>query len=228
LINLLTEDSYIGQSRDIEKRMQSHFSDRKFPQTKIEWAIKTYGRENFRYEILCECSEEELDEKEVYYMKLYDTIDDGYNVRPSGQHDLRGEGNTNVKLSEQDVWNIREAYKNHADKWTTYIPYQNKLTKYSFSSLWEGSSWKYVHMDVYTEDNIKYYSKERTNGERSPTAAFTNAEVLNCRTRYINESAASIYADYSDRCSFQAFQEMLWGRRYKEVPVYSKIKKQWI
>jgi hypothetical protein len=57
---------------------------------------------------------------------------------------------------------------------------------------------------------------------------FTNEEVINIRERYVNENAKQIYENYSDRCTYQAFQAILWGRTYKDLPIYKKKEKKWI
>ena len=82
--------------------------------------------------------------------------------------------------------------------------------------------------EVLTEENKKYFSKEATNGEKSSQAKFTDEEVILLRNRYISESAKSIYKDYKDRCSYQALQQILWGRSYKHLPIYKKKEKKWI
>ena len=54
-------------------------------------AIKKYGIENFKNELLCEClTAEELNEKEQYYISLYNSTNKniGYNIQ------CGGEGNT--------------------------------------------------------------------------------------------------------------------------------------
>lgn len=50
-------------------------------------AIKKYGKENFKKEIICECQTiEELFEKEIYYIDLYDAVksDQFYNLQEGG------------------------------------------------------------------------------------------------------------------------------------------------
>lgn len=41
--------------------------------------MKLYGTMNFKFYILEECNPRLLDEKEVYYIELYDTYKNGYN-----------------------------------------------------------------------------------------------------------------------------------------------------
>ena len=228
IVNLETGESYIGQSKDIDKRIQKHMSDARSdnPPTNISKALKLYGLNNFEIQVCIECSENDLNYYERIFINYYNSIQDGYNILEGGQDNI-GNSNPNAKITEKDVFDIREAYKNHKRKREVYEQYKDKLTWMYFSNLWEGNSWTYIHMDVYTEDNIRYYSKEATNGENSPKAQFTNEEVLNIRQRYVNESAKSIYEDYKDRCKFQTFQQILWGRNYKELPIYDKRRKAW-
>ena len=82
ITNQINNKIYIGQSVDISKRWHYYKSP---PETlnyksKIISAIKKYGIENFTFEVLEECSINELDKKEYYYIKLYDSIDKGYNI----------------------------------------------------------------------------------------------------------------------------------------------------
>ena len=70
--------------------------------------------------------------------------------------------------------------------------------------------------------------KHATDGSKSEMAKFTTDEVLQMRERYVNENARSIYKDYQDRCSYQTLQQILWGRTYKDLPVYKKKQKVWV
>jgi hypothetical protein len=77
--NLLTHKIYIGQSMHIETRWQEHC--RLSSNSVISNAIHKYGKENFSFEILQECKEEELNAIEEHYIQLYDSvIPNGYNV----------------------------------------------------------------------------------------------------------------------------------------------------
>ena len=229
ILNTETGESYIGQSHDIENRIQHHMSDMRSENsnTIIGKNLKLYGLDKFEIQIVEECAPEYLDSYERYYINYYDSIKNGYNLKEGGQDNI-GMSNPRASLTDQDVYNIRESYKNHMRKKEVFEIYSNKMTWMSFSNLWEGQSWNHIHMDVYTEDNKLYYSKQATNGDLSPNALYTNEEVIQLRNRYVNESAKEIYKDYSDRCGFQTFQQMLWGRTYYELPIYDKRRKVWI
>lgn len=82
ITNLINGKCYIGQSVHIKRRWTEHC----LPSTKsvISSAIKKYGKENFSFEIIEECSIEELSSKEEYYIKYYNSITpNGYNIMES-------------------------------------------------------------------------------------------------------------------------------------------------
>ena len=77
--NLINHKVYIGQSVRIEKRWQQHCNTQK---SLIGQAIQKYGKENFSFQILEECSYKDLDKKEAQYIKKYNCITPlGYNIR---------------------------------------------------------------------------------------------------------------------------------------------------
>lgn len=217
--------SYIGQSNDIERRFKEHQYKTDIP---IELAIQKYGVDAFEYKIIEECSLDELDEKEKYWIAYYNTYKGfGYNCNEGGGNS-RCENNGRTKLTNEEVSYIRECYDLHMRRREVYKKFKDKISFGAFASIWDGSTWKEIKSEVYTEDNKKYYMYEATNGGKSEGACLTDEEVVKCRTRYMKETAKQIYEDYKEKITYQAFQAMLWGRSYKNLPIYSKKKKEWI
>jgi len=217
--------SYIGQSNNIERRFKEHRHKTDIP---IELAIQKYGVDAFEYKIIEECSLDELDEKEKYWIAYYNTYKGfGYNCNEGGGNN-RCENNGRTKLTNEEVSYIRECYDLHMRRREVYKKFKDKISFGAFASIWDGSTWKEIKPEVYTEDNKKYYMYEATNGGKSESACLTDEEVMKCRTRYMKETAKQIYEDYKEKITYQAFQAMLWGRSYKNLPIYSKKKKEWI
>lgn len=83
ITNTITEQCYIGQALDIYKRWSQHakcgLGIDTPPGNKLYQAIQEYGLENFTFEILTECNSTELDEKEKYFISLYQADIFGYN-----------------------------------------------------------------------------------------------------------------------------------------------------
>lgn len=217
--------SYIGQSNDIDRRFKEHCYKKDLV---IEKAIQRYGQNAFTFEILEECSLDELDQKEKYWISFYNTYKGfGYNCSPGG-HSAVGEQNNRTKLTNEDVAYIRECYDLHCRRREVYDIFKDKITFGTFASIWNGSTWKSIKPEVYTKENKEYYMYHASDGEDGITAKLTNDEVLECRKRYVTETAKEIYQDYKDRLQYQTFAQMLWGRTYKNVPIYKKKEQKWI
>ena len=79
ITNLINGKSYIGQSVQIERRWKEHLIPS--ANSLIAQSIKKYGKENFNFEILEECQQKELNQKERYWIQYFNTIKpNGYNV----------------------------------------------------------------------------------------------------------------------------------------------------
>ena len=83
--NLINGKIYIGQSIHIKARFNAHKSEARNGNTRPLYnAIRKYGVENFSFEIIEECSKEKLNEREIYWIKKYDSFHNGYNLTPGG------------------------------------------------------------------------------------------------------------------------------------------------
>lgn len=66
-----------------------------------------------------------MDEKEIYWIKYYNSYQNGYNKTPGGKS-VRGEDHPRAILTEQEVWNIREEYKKGKKRSDVFKPYLEK------------------------------------------------------------------------------------------------------
>lgn len=164
-VNKYNHHKYIGYSNNIERRWREHstipFKDTKHNNDSSAFynAIRKYGVNGFDKIILEECSEEELKEKEQYYIALYNTFlsPQDYNETPGGDGispnaTLRGEQHSHV-LTEQEVIFCREQYalgKRSRDVWKQF--FSNKITYNGFLNMWHGRSWKHVMPEVFNHN----------------------------------------------------------------------------
>ena len=83
ITNQETGECYIGQAVDVAKRWKDHAKCGLGIDTpasnKLYKAIQEYGIWNFSWELLEKCDKELLNEKEKYYIELYDSKNYGYN-----------------------------------------------------------------------------------------------------------------------------------------------------
>ena len=71
ITNKINGKSYIGQSSNILRRIREHktrafYNENSEYKSSIHIAIRKYGKENFEYKTIEECSELELDQREIY------------------------------------------------------------------------------------------------------------------------------------------------------------------
>lgn len=83
ITNIETKESYVGQAKDIKERWREHMKcglgiDAPAG-NKLYKAMLSYGLDVFTFELLEDCSIEELNEKERFYIDLYQTYEFGYN-----------------------------------------------------------------------------------------------------------------------------------------------------
>lgn len=89
ITNIVNNQCYIGQAVNIKKRWREHRSDAFNKNCKdynmvIYKAIRKHGLENFTFEILEECSQDLLNEKEVYWIAYFNSYYNGYNCTLGG------------------------------------------------------------------------------------------------------------------------------------------------
>lgn len=85
ITNTINNKIYIGQTTEtIEKRFKRHCGYQLNDNTYLHRAMKKYGIENFIIEkIDCATNQEELNEKEFYWIHYYNSDVDGYNLKSS-------------------------------------------------------------------------------------------------------------------------------------------------
>lgn len=82
IVNQINGKVYIGQTIHFQRRWSEHKAKamESNPTRKLYKAMKEYGIENFSFEIVECCEIEELNERELYWIDYYDSIDNGYNM----------------------------------------------------------------------------------------------------------------------------------------------------
>ena len=88
--NLINGKIYIGQSVNIQYRFANHKSE-SFNEksnaydTALHRAIRKYGVENFAFDVVEECQQDALQEREIYWIKYYNSFGNGYNMTSGGE-----------------------------------------------------------------------------------------------------------------------------------------------
>lgn len=150
---------YIGQSVDIERRWQEHrkrYNIEKYD-TLFYKAIRKYGLENFSFEIIEVCTKEELDDKEIYWIKHYNSFDAeyGYNLTIGGYspHFMR--------LSSDKLKDIIDLLQN-SDILLMDIAKKYEVSLNTIRDINQGYTWHNENLDYPLRKNNykKYYCKD--------------------------------------------------------------------
>ena len=223
ITNKINQHSYIGLSTNIEKRIKYHktpYNWQRESNKALYQAILKYGIDNFTFEILEECKVSELDDKEKYYIQLYDTYKNGYNMTTGGENN-HGDAHPLHKLTKEDIIDIRLRYDNLERKKDVYQLYRDRIGESGFSKIWKGETWTDIMMDVYTPENKEYHLHDTANkGSQNGRSKLTEEDVRNIRLRRKNsEKLSDVYEDYKDKLTKGSFTNVWSYRNWKNIVV---------
>lgn len=140
ITNLITGMQYVGQSRYISRRWVQHCCSH---ETLVDKDIDFFGKENFSFEILEECSIEQLSQEEAKYIAFYDTVfPKGYNIM-----EYSGTNYTSYPFYPKETWEtvkrmLQEGYSAQEIA---------KETKLNLSSVYY-----FNRGEIHKEDGITY------------------------------------------------------------------------
>lgn len=105
IINDINGKRYVGQTTDFSRRKYTHFRhlrENRHANIKLQSAWNKYGEENFHIERITfdNTNKEELDELEKYYIKKYDSIENGYNIKEGGSNGKGNNSRGKIKFEE--------------------------------------------------------------------------------------------------------------------------------
>lgn len=90
IVNLKNNKKYIGITNNVKRRFSRHLSALRYNKhvnAKLQRAFNKYGELAFKFNIIEKtlCSSEELANKETYYIKYFDSFNNGYNLSYGGE-----------------------------------------------------------------------------------------------------------------------------------------------
>lgn len=106
ITNKCNDKIYIGQTRQtIEQRWSGHKHSAVTSDAPLYRAMRKYGIENFQIDVIIKCNNNNLNNKEIYYINYYNSyVPNGYNAT------LGGDGHTVYDYQKiiQDYYNMNE------------------------------------------------------------------------------------------------------------------------
>ena len=222
---------YIGQSLNVENRFKAHANNHVNEnlkgdyKTKFYRALRKHGIDNFIFEIVENVEDSnDLNEREAYWIKHYNSFKKGYNSTPggdavTGNNDLH----PNAKNSNEDMLELKrklvETRVSQGDLAKEYGITQSTVSLINLGKIWSNlGEFDYPLRKV----------EARKVGQENARTVLNDEIVMTIRTRYQNEFGREIYEDYKDICAYSTFERALTGRTYKYLPLYKKKEKIWI
>lgn len=160
ITNKLNNKCYIGKSNNIFYRWKQHLDN---SYDNIDWHNDLQKSiQNYTFEVLATCPEEQLDSLEDYYIHYYNSINDGYNKKMkqnviSAQKTIIQQ-NVPIIFNTIDT-NIKEPPKSFEERRQKY-PYSiDDLTKQinvSSQSIYE---YKKKYIDFFDKNSISFKRK---------------------------------------------------------------------
>ena len=176
--NIYNHKKYIGQSTRIDKRKWEHYHS-PGSGSYIDKVLFEHP-EDFTFSIIEECNADQLDEREIYWIDYYNSIDNGYNIIRGGDC-YRGENNIQAKLTEIQVKEIitllEECKLNNQEIANKYQVCNNTIDLINRCKTW-------CHLHSYKKNirqeclDKKKYRHSTFAGESSGCAKITEQKAL--------------------------------------------------
>lgn len=187
ITNIVTGDKYIGQTRvNFKDRWNHHVGDLKNNRHKneiLQRAWNKYGKNAFEFKAVHICDELDiLNDLEIYYIKKYDTFNNGYNLTSGGDtpgsYEISEESRikmlNNLKKSIRDRSNYTEHQIANLKRLLADEKYIGKVTQISkltginkdtISSVKALSTWVDVRADL--NDKIKSINDKESRNKKN-------------------------------------------------------------
>jgi|LakMenEpi03Aug12_release.lakeMendotaPanAssembly.Ray.scaffolds.fasta_scaffold443185_2 group I intron endonuclease len=212
---------YIGQSVNIQKRFRDYKSLKRSikQQPKLYNSFVKYGVDNHLFEILSECTKEELNILERYFQDMYNAISrKGLNCRLTGYADRCGE--FSVEYKQKFTGSGNPFYgKKHTEESRLKISKSNTGKK------------RPEHSKALSGANHFFYGKKRP--ECSGINNVNSKKVININTLKVFNSIIEAYNEYSinNKMPYPTFKSKLNLKtatkkdlHFMKIEDYNKIK----
>jgi group I intron endonuclease len=180
---------YVGQTtRTLKQRKSSHLSSSKKGSTYyLHRAIRKYGAENFKWEVIYNAtSEEELNEKETYFIKEYNTnSQDGYNLTEGGRG-IRGWKHSELTKEKIKQCAIKNNSAQYLKKFVQSKEGRKKISLMQLGKTYEMKFGKEKADEIIKEKQKSYiekYGKQKTDIIRKKISKNSKSGLQVVRTK---------------------------------------------
>lgn len=211
--NLVNGKKYIGQSVNIERRKNRHFRElnsSKSPNKILQRAWNKYGEENFNFYVIEICEKENINDREIFYIKEMksNAVDGGYNISWGGNAPMAG---VLVTDEHRKKLSIANSGKNNA-------MYGKKLSKETLDKISKALSGR-THSELSNLNNSKgqFGNKRKNSSSKYFGVNIDKLGFFICRIRNIY-TKERLYLGYFEKeiDAAKAFDRKSW-EIYKDL-----------
>ena len=217
ITNKINQKCYIGCSKNIEKRWSSHKSESvldQFPQYNysIHKAFRKYGLDNFSFEIIEEIDENQLFDREKYWISFYNSYNCGYNETEGGDCGpvMFGEDNPSAKLTEADVIDIRKSILEGKMLSEVFPLYKDRISKRGFEHIWRGEDWINILPEAIEYSKSQEY-KQKIKSFAGKSAVSKEKQIIREEIKRKKEEGLNrleVYKEYQNIYSLSGFNKV--------------------
>lgn len=223
--NKVNGKSYIGQSLNIESRINEHLYRYNMPSSNsynslFYRAMRKYGRDSFQFSIL-ESSDgfdrEALNDLEIFYVNHYNSFHAGYNMNYGGEYT-----SGTKTFIEKDILEIKSLLSKGSDSLTS-IAEKYSCSVSLVSMINNGLVWRSAGAYSYPIQSVVFSHS----GGRNSNSKISDDLALKLREEFVFKTLDEVYEENKDLLSKSGMKKLLYGVTFKNLPVYKKNKKQW-
>ncbi|APQ72279.1 GIY-YIG nuclease family protein [Clostridium botulinum] len=187
--NIVNGKVYIGQSTNLKSRKIHHKSElrcKRHPNLYLQNAFCKYGEGNFRFEIIEKVDEQNLDEREIYWINYYNSTNEkyGYNLESGGKkykhHNERS----------KEIMSIKSKNAIRTQEWRNKIGLAHKgkiISEQTKLKL------RKINLGKTHSNETKEKISKRMKGDKNRSAKLTNKEVRHIKmSMYLDMSKYEI------------------------------------
>lgn len=229
ITNNINRKTYIGVTDNYDRRMNDHIMRSKNKGNKeynktLYRAFRKYGINNFTFEIVEDnIPKDAIFNKEIYYIKTYNSKDNGYNETYGGENPP-----IVSKLNEKDILDIRIRCFNMESSNNVYNDYKDRVGKRAFNEIFYGRSWtkigkEYINSDIYNQHKINGYTKGLINANKNkvdkPSKKLNIEDVKEIKNLHKNGFGVNeIYMIYKEKGlirSYNTINNIIKGKSWR-------------
>jgi group I intron endonuclease len=168
---------YIGQSIDIEGRIKDHLYRNYREQDlhgELDREIRRIGPENFEWEILKECTKEELNQYEKEYISNYNSNNPeiGYNIKGGGSPSYNGQERPIIDVQTLETYSsISEC----ANKLNLNIGDISRVCNHLYGQI---KGHQFMYLDEYNEKGVVKYIPVENHGKSKTVKCIETDQIF--------------------------------------------------